>query len=99
MFKDPILMKRFFLYIRDMKIFKQYLKDPLSTIAVNTTIFIAGCLFFGSLAVFGIVSGFIRDYNDPPQDIRHQHIQQHIDEQVKYDEMIKLLDSISKKID
>ena len=56
-------------------------------------------MFFGSLAVFGIVSEFIRDYNDPPQDIRHQHIQQHIDEQVKYDEMIKLLDSISKKID
>ena len=99
MFKDPILMKRFFLYIRDMKIFKQYLKDPLSTIAVNSTIFITGCLFFGLLAVFGIASEFIRDYNDPPQDIRHQHIQQHIDEQVKYDEMIKLLDSISKKID
>ena len=39
-----------------MKILKQYLKDPLSTIAVNSAIFIAGCLFFGSLAVFGIVS-------------------------------------------
>ena len=50
----------------DNLIFKQYLKDPLSTIAVNSTfIFIAGCLFFGSLAVFGIVSEFIRDYNDP----------------------------------
>ena len=69
-------------------IFKKYLKDPLYTIAVNTTIFIMGCLFFGSLATFGIVSEFVRDYNDPPQNIRHQHIQQHLDEQVKYDKMI-----------
>ena len=44
---------------------KNYLKDPLSTIAINTTIFIMGCLFFGSLATFGIVSEFVRDYNDP----------------------------------
>ena len=36
-------------------ILKNYLKDPLSTIAVNTTIFIAGCLFFGTLAIIGIV--------------------------------------------
>lgn len=80
-------------------ILKNYLKDPLSTIAINTTIFIMGCLFFGSLATIGIVSEFIRDYNDPPQNIRNQHIQQHIDEQVKYDEMIKILDSINKKLD
>ena len=80
-----------------MKIFKQYLKDPLSTIAVNTTIFVAGCLFFGSIALFGIVSELLND--NEYQDIRQTHIQQHIDEQVKYDEMIKLLDSISKKID
>lgn len=80
-----------------MKIFKQYLKDPLSTIAVNTTIFIAGCLFFGAIALFGIVSELLND--NEYQDIRQTHIQQHIDEQVKYDEMIKLLDSISKKID
>ena len=79
-------------------LFKNYLKDPLSTIAVNTTIFIMGCLFFGSLATFGIVSEFVRDYNNPPQNIRHQHIQQHIDEQVKYDEMIKILDSINKNL-
>jgi hypothetical protein len=26
-----------------------------------------GCLFFGSLATFGIVSEFVRDYNDPLQ--------------------------------
>ena len=79
-----------------MKIFKQYLKDPLSTIAVNTTIFIAGCLFFGSIALFGIVSELLNE--NEYQDIRQTHIQQHADEQVKYDEMIKLLDSISNKI-
>jgi hypothetical protein len=80
-------------------IFKNYLKDPLSTIAVNTTIFIAGCLFFGTLATIGIVSEFIRDYKNPPVNIRQQHIQQHFDEQVKYDEMIKILDSINHKLD
>ena len=77
---------------------KNYLKDPLSTIAVNTTIFIMGCLFFGSIALFGIVSEFVMDYNNPPVNIRQQHIQQHFDEQVKYDKMIKLLDSINKKL-
>ena len=76
-------------------ILKNYLKDPLSTIAVNTTIFIAGCLFFGTLAIIGIVSEFIRDYKNPPINIRQQHIQQHFDEQVKYDEMIKILDSFT----
>ena len=77
---------------------KNYLKDPLSTIAVNTTIFIAGCLFFGTLATIGIVSEFIRDYKNPPVNMRQQHIQQHFDEQVKYDEMIKILDSINHKL-
>ena len=79
-------------------ILKNYLKDPLSTIAVNTTIFIAGCLFFGTLAIIGIVSEFIRDYKNPPINIRQQHIQQHFDEQVKYEEMIKILDSINHKL-
>lgn len=79
-------------------IFKNYLKDPLSTIAVNTTIFIMGCLFFGTLATIGIVSELIRDLKKPRQDIRVQHIQQHMDEQVKYDEMIKILDSINNKL-
>ncbi|MDA0794595.1 MAG: hypothetical protein O3C13_08280, partial [Bacteroidetes bacterium] len=78
--------------------FKNYLKDPLSTIALNTTIFIAGCLFFGTLATFGILSEFVRDYKDPPQSIRHQHEQQHQEEQVKYDQMIDLLDSINTKL-
>ena len=79
-------------------IFKNYLKDPLSTIAVNTTIFIAGCLFFGTLATIGILSEFVRDYKDPPQNIIHQHLQQHQEEQVKYDQMIDLLDSINTKL-
>jgi len=79
-------------------IFKNYLKDPLSTIAVNTTIFIAGCLFFGTLATIGILSEFVRDYKDPPQNIRHQHLQQHQEEQVKYDQMIDLLYSINTKL-
>ena len=79
-------------------IFKNYLKDPLSTIAVNTTIFIAGCLFFGTLATIGILSEFVRDYKDPPQNIRHQHLQQHQEEQVKYDQMIDLFDSINTKL-
>ena len=77
-------------------IFKKYLKDPLSTIAVNTTIFIAGCLFFGSIALFGILSELLSDNDNP---IRNQHIQQHNKEQVKYDRMIQLLDSINNKLD
>ena len=81
------------------KLIKNYLKDPLSTIAVNTTIFIMGCLFFGSIALFGIVSTFVRNYKNPPPDIRQQHIKQHSDEQEKYDEMIKLLDSINSKLE
>ena len=80
------------------KLIKNYLKDPLATIAINTTIFIMGCLFFGTLATIGIVSEFVRDYKNLPIDIRHQHINQHSDEQVKYDEMIYLLDSINTKI-
>ena len=81
------------------KLIKNYLKDPLATIAINTTIFIMGCLFFGTLATIGIVSTFVRNYKNPPTDIRQQHIKQHSDEQVKYDEMIKLLDSINSKLE
>ena len=82
-----------------IKLIKNYLKDPLATIAINTTIFIMGCLFFGTLATIGIVSEFVRDYKNPPTDIRHQHIKQHSDEQLKYDEMIELLDSINSKLE
>ena len=48
----------------NIMIFKKYLKDPLSTIAVNTTIFIAGYPFFGILATIGVVSEFVRDYKN-----------------------------------
>lgn len=80
-------------------IFKHYLKDPQATIAVNTTIFIAGCLFFGMLATYGIVSELIRDSKHPPQDMRIQHLQQHADEQVKYDKMIELLEAINAQLE
>jgi hypothetical protein len=80
------------------KLLKGYLKDPLATIAINTTLFIMGCLFFGLLATIGIISEWVRDYKTPPTDIRLQHLKQHNDEQLKYDEMIILLDSINKKI-
>ena len=46
--------------------FNKCLKDPLSTIAINTTVFIMGCLFFGSIALFGIDSELIRDSNNAP---------------------------------
>ena len=81
------------------KLIKNYLKDPLATIAINTTIFIMGCLFFGTLATIGIVSEIVRDFNNPPINVRHQHIKQHSDEQAKYNEMIKLLDSINSKLE
>ena len=77
-------------------IFKNYLKDPISTIAVNTTIFIVGCLFFGSIALIGIMSDIFSDNQNP---VRNQHIIQHSNEQVQYDKMINLLDSINSKLD
>ena len=55
-------------------------------------------LIFGTIAFIGLVSGIIRNIKNPPTDIRQQHIQQHFDEQVKYDEMIYLLDSINTKL-
>ena len=76
-------------------IFKDYLKDPLSTIAVNTTIFLFGIICF-VLFVFTMVIIEESQQNNP---VRQQHLQQHADEQVKYDKMISLLDSINKKLD
>lgn len=55
-------------------------------------------VFFWALATIGIVSEFVRDYKNPPINARQKHIQQHLDEQVKYDKMIKLLDSINNKL-
>ena len=76
-------------------IFKDYLKDPLSTIAVNTTVLLFGIVFF-VLFVFTMV---IIEENQENNPVRQQHLQQHADEQVKYDEIISLLDSINKKLD
>jgi len=76
-------------------IFKDYLKDPLSTIAVNTTVLLFGIIFF-VLFVFTMV---IIEENQENNPVRQQHLQQHADEQVKYDKIISLLDSINKKLD
>ena len=76
-------------------IFKDYLKDPLSTIAVNTTVLLFGIICF-VLFVFTMVIIEESNENNP---VRQQHLQQHADEQVKYDKMISLLDSINKKLD
>tara|TARA_Y100001954_G_C15529212_1_gene463291 strand:- start:387 stop:629 length:243 start_codon:yes stop_codon:yes gene_type:complete len=76
-------------------IFKYYLKDPLSTIAVNTTVLLFGIICF-VLFVFTMVIIEESQENNP---VRQQHLQQHADEQVKYDKMISILDSINKKLD
>ena len=76
-------------------IFKDYLKDLLSTIAVNTTVLLFGIICF-VLFVFTMVIIEESQENNP---VRQQHLQQHADEQVKYDKMISLLDSINKKLD
>ena len=70
------------------------LKDPQWIIAINSTIFIAGCLFFGSVAVIGIVSELF-DEDNP---VRTEHIKQHTDDHVKYDKMIELLEDVNEKL-
>ena len=77
-----------------MTIFRNYLKDPLSTIAINTTLLIFGIIFF-VLFVFTMI--MIEETQENP--IRQEHIKQHDDEQAKYDQMINLLDSINNKLD
>ena len=76
-------------------IFKDYLKAPLITIAVNTTVLLFGIIFF-VLFVFTMIIIEEKLANNP---VRQQHLQQHADEQAKYDKMISLLDSINKKLD
>ena len=76
-------------------IFKDYLKDPLSTIAVNTTVLLVGIILF-VLFVFTMIIIEEKQANNP---VRQKHLQQHADEQVKFDKMINLLDSINKKLD
>jgi hypothetical protein len=41
----------------------------------------------------------IIEENQENNPVRQQHLQQHADEQVKYDKIISLLDSINKKLD
>jgi hypothetical protein len=41
----------------------------------------------------------IIEENHENNPVRQQHLQQHADEQVKYDKIISLLDSINKKLD
>ena len=76
-------------------IFKDYLKDPLSTIAVNTTVLLFGIILF-VLFVFTMIIIEEKQANNP---VRQKHLQQHADEQVKNDKMLNLLDSINKKLD
>ena len=76
-------------------IFKDYLKDPLSTIAVNTSVLLFGIILF-VLFVFTMI---IIEEKQANNHVRQKHLQQHADEQVKYDKMINLLDSINKKLD
>jgi len=73
-----------------MKIFK----DPLKIIAINTTIFISGCVFFGCLALFAIITE-----SGQENPTRTEHLQQHSDDHKKYDEMIKLLEELNQKMD
>ena len=54
--------------------FKKYLKDPLSTISINTTVFIMRCLFFGSIALFRIASELIIDSNNAPINLMYSII-------------------------
>ena len=77
-----------------MTIFRNYLKDPLSTIAINTTLLIFGIIFF---VLFVVSMVMIEETQENP--IRQEHLKQHDDEQVKYDQMINLLDSINNKLD
>ena len=77
-----------------MTIFRNYLKDPLSTIAINTTLLIFGIIFF---VLFGFTMVMIEETQENP--IRQEHLKQHDDDQVKYDQMINLLDSINNKLD
>ena len=72
---------------------KKYLKDPLTTIAINTTIFILGCVFFGII----VFTAIIIDVTTTENPIRTEHLKQHEDDNEKYDKIIELLEGIEKK--
>ena len=78
-------------------IFKNYLKDPGYYRCKYHHIY-CRVLIFGSIALIGIVSELIRA-NDPNLAVREQHVQQHHEEQLKYDQMISLLDAINSKLE
>ena len=65
----------------------KYLKDPLYTIAVNTSIFI---LF--------LITAVIIENNSDQSPQRTEHLKQHDDEQEKFDKMIELLEDIKDSI-
>ena len=72
---------------------KKYLKDPLTTIAINTIIFILGCIFFG-IIVFTAIMIDVTTIENP---IRTEHLKQHEDDHEKYDKIIELLEEIEEK--
>ena len=72
---------------------KNYLKDPLTTIAINTTIFILGCIFFGII----VLTAMIIDVTTTENPIRTEHLKQHEDDHEKYDKMIELLEEIKEE--
>ena len=73
-----------------MKIFN----DPLKVIAINSTIFVCGCVLF---VLIGLTAAIIESGDENP--IRTEHLKQHSDDHKKYDEMIELLEKLNQKID
>ena len=72
----------------------KYLKDPLYTIAVNTSIFIFGCIIF----ILFLITAVIIENNSDQSLQRTEHLKQHDDEQEKFDKMIELLEDIKDSI-
>ena len=73
-----------------MKIFN----DPLKVIAINSTIFVCGCVLF---VLIGLTAAIIESGEKNP--VRTEHLKQHSDDHKKYDEMIELLEKLNQKID
>ena len=65
---------------------KNELKGPLTVIA---TCMVTWILMFGGFVLYAILNA-----DKDGQDIRIKHLQQHHDEQVKYDRMIELLEDV-----
>lgn len=74
-------------------IFKNSFKGPLATLAVNSTIFNAGCLFFWPIVLCALINEFIRQDEKAAiyESIRTQKQQQHIEQQLKHNQMIQLI--------